>query len=588
MSKPQLLASFRYQVLMLELQAAGIEKYDAAWRDNGGYVYRDSLGRFTKQASSISATLQDEFVGPTTELFGRKIAAFDMEKSISDIAAEADAKFEELKRVADSPDRGKIVLDALISMAIPCAIAALIIVGPEVAIALATGGSLLGAVGTSLAGFAGAKITDASLQALGVENPWIRGGVNLIAAMFTGRFIADAFNFIKKGGFKALYPELAEEAAKASDFNSLINAIVKQTNRNLELKFVTDPNFFGGKKFILDGIESVKNELKPPVIPKTFTVESSLYEVGIDAKKLITHLNNVSQLERPGISLSASKQNRECVQQIAKRSEELVDLIKQKQKKASKMRLDEFKKLEGEIDWRTHLLKAELNFGGKLNEFLDKGLTSRTQPDISKAYETFLDSFKISDAKPKITFDKHFTNPSHVSENIPGTNRVGHLTKEQKIQIYKEADIVLHKIATWTKKRIHVDIIAERNRGFSQVFSDGTAAKINVGERGSATIFHEMGHILEASDPPSRSILFREARKLSDEVMDLGQIRPELKGEKAIRDKFLNPYTGKIYKNGGTEITSTGLEALANVETLKQIALGDREHLMIALSTLIS
>lgn len=84
-----------------------------------------------------------------------------------------------------------------------------------------------------------------------------------------------------------------------------------------------------------------------------------------------------------------------------------------------------------------------------------------------------------------------------------------------------------------------------------------------------ATIFHEMGHWLESNVPGGNlaALSFLEYRTYGEAERPLNEIskvhgyRPD---EVARSDKFNNPYTGKIYRNGSaTEVTSMGMQRLA-------------------------
>ena len=86
-------------------------------------------------------------------------------------------------------------------------------------------------------------------------------------------------------------------------------------------------------------------------------------------------------------------------------------------------------------------------------------------------------------------------------------------------------------------------------------------------------VVHEMGHWLEDIDPTvhEKAIAFLERRTEGEEAQRLRDILPRYNyraSEVAKRDKFENPYTGKLYVNSrtgeqyATEIVSMGLEAM--------------------------
>lgn len=88
-----------------------------------------------------------------------------------------------------------------------------------------------------------------------------------------------------------------------------------------------------------------------------------------------------------------------------------------------------------------------------------------------------------------------------------------------------------------------------------------------------ATYAHEVGHSFELTSPAihRRTLEWFESRVSPDEpVQSLAVLKNDerYRGEMAIKDKFPNPYTGKLYVQAGfeaapsTEIVSTGLEYL--------------------------
>ena len=97
-------------------------------------------------------------------------------------------------------------------------------------------------------------------------------------------------------------------------------------------------------------------------------------------------------------------------------------------------------------------------------------------------------------------------------------------------------------------------------------FASGKTAAIS-GQAGAKTVIHELGHVLEHSNPDvarkAREFLARrtageQLKKLRD-LTGISAYRPH---EVARRDRFLSPYMGKHYPSGDTEIVSMGLEYL--------------------------
>lgn len=95
-------------------------------------------------------------------------------------------------------------------------------------------------------------------------------------------------------------------------------------------------------------------------------------------------------------------------------------------------------------------------------------------------------------------------------------------------------------------------------------YARGSAAYMSA-QAGPRTVIHELGHVLEHLNPEvadkARAFLARRtAGEESRKLRDLTGIRAYGPGEMAKRDKFLDPYMGKIYPHGATEIVSMGME----------------------------
>jgi hypothetical protein len=80
---------------------------------------------------------------------------------------------------------------------------------------------------------------------------------------------------------------------------------------------------------------------------------------------------------------------------------------------------------------------------------------------------------------------------------------------------------------------------------------------------GISTTFHEYGHIIEFNNEPIKKEMqaFLANRTKDDVIEKLNNITKQNYDDDEItkKDKFINPYIGKIYKGGSTEILSMGL-----------------------------
>jgi hypothetical protein len=95
-------------------------------------------------------------------------------------------------------------------------------------------------------------------------------------------------------------------------------------------------------------------------------------------------------------------------------------------------------------------------------------------------------------------------------------------------------------------------------------------------------LFHELGHHLEA-DPQvyaaANGFLLR--RRESPTVYALSSLtgnRAYGRNEGAYKDKFFDPYVGKVYRDNATEVFSMGLESFASPGLLAERMAADPEH----------
>lgn len=94
------------------------------------------------------------------------------------------------------------------------------------------------------------------------------------------------------------------------------------------------------------------------------------------------------------------------------------------------------------------------------------------------------------------------------------------------------------------------------------------------------TLWHEMGHWLEHNNPMVRGIVkaWFEKRTAGEKPVRLKNLMPHCnfgKDEIALKDNFINPYMGKVYDAGSTEIVSMGLEYLSDPATAAELASKD-------------
>jgi len=119
--------------------------------------------------------------------------------------------------------------------------------------------------------------------------------------------------------------------------------------------------------------------------------------------------------------------------------------------------------------------------------------------------------------------------------------------------------------------------------GRSEIMVDGDFDK--------TVLWHELSHLLEA-DPAIKALSndFVKTRGTTGEpepLQDITDNRRYRPSEQAIRDKFFDPYVGKVYDGGYTEVISMGMQQLTDPERMYALFNADREmfDMMIGLLT---
>jgi hypothetical protein len=103
---------------------------------------------------------------------------------------------------------------------------------------------------------------------------------------------------------------------------------------------------------------------------------------------------------------------------------------------------------------------------------------------------------------------------------------------------------------------------------------------INLGTRfDKGTLFHELAHHLE-NDPIAKAasngfLLKRRESPAAHTLRSLTGNKGYRADEVAYKDSFINPYTGKIYRDGVTEVFAMGVEYLANPKDAAMFAAKD-------------
>lgn len=116
------------------------------------------------------------------------------------------------------------------------------------------------------------------------------------------------------------------------------------------------------------------------------------------------------------------------------------------------------------------------------------------------------------------------------------------------------------------------------------------AGEIDVGGYANAeSIYHEMGHHLEFSYPEALQIatdfVFKRASGSPKRLNELTSGDYD-DSEVAYPDAFVDPYVGKIYNDGSTEVISMGLERFTDAKSMRRFYNKDPDHFRLTLEIL--
>lgn len=125
----------------------------------------------------------------------------------------------------------------------------------------------------------------------------------------------------------------------------------------------------------------------------------------------------------------------------------------------------------------------------------------------------------------------------------------------------------------------NINYYKHKGRAFTKDVQDKVSAEIYGGVN-RKTQFHELGHNLEL-DPKAQALAqaFLKKRRVSDKIYSLKALgeRQYSSKEKAYKDHWINPYIGKYYENGTTEVFSMAMEYLSNPQTAAMFVQKDPE-----------
>jgi hypothetical protein len=133
-------------------------------------------------------------------------------------------------------------------------------------------------------------------------------------------------------------------------------------------------------------------------------------------------------------------------------------------------------------------------------------------------------------------------------------------TKAVALQLQKDLDNIIHKDLIQDLKLETAYTKDSRNyfsRNYNKIFINKDTKR--------TTAIHETMHWLEFnnSEVSKKVNAFLEYRTQGEEAEKLNKLVPKAnygKDEMAKKDNFFNPYCGKVYQSGATEILSMGLQ----------------------------
>lgn len=131
--------------------------------------------------------------------------------------------------------------------------------------------------------------------------------------------------------------------------------------------------------------------------------------------------------------------------------------------------------------------------------------------------------------------------------------------------------------------RIHSD--GDKRANATNIEAHGKVGTINLGTGfDKKTLWHELGHHLEA-DPVAKAAAGRFIRRRSVDggkvhsLRNMTGIRGYSPKEIALQGNFFDPYVGKVYADGATEVFSMGIETFSDPALLAKRATDDPQTL---------
>lgn len=175
------------------------------------------------------------------------------------------------------------------------------------------------------------------------------------------------------------------------------------------------------------------------------------------------------------------------------------------------------------------------------------------------------------------TIDEPMANDWASQQIITGA-AVKHLKKIKYPEVQVRKDLAqLYRITNGRISHVMLDHISGTRRAYTVETQDRTSSKAIYldGDFDKRTLFHEMGHHMESDKAALAAAqgFLKGKRGSDDKLYRLKNLVPNSKydaQELAYKGDFFNPYVGKHYQDGTTEVWSMGLESFADPVVLSQ------------------
>lgn len=106
------------------------------------------------------------------------------------------------------------------------------------------------------------------------------------------------------------------------------------------------------------------------------------------------------------------------------------------------------------------------------------------------------------------------------------------------------------------------------------------------GKNSHGVLWHEMGHHAEFANSSAQKAAREWVEgRATGQPQTLRSLtgRPYPSSERAYPDKFIDPYAGKVYRSGDTEVISMGLEHFSSPDSMVRLAAKDPDHFALIL-----